>query len=325
MGRTAIQKSIQGRSLGLSVSGALVINFLDGSQILIDGTGLTYTDANNSSSHVGGGNTALWGQISGTIASQTDLVSTFAAQASPAHSGTGTGTLAMPATWTMVSTPSQADNSLKVATTAYVDTLGGTKAAGGTTVTSSATSITLSAATHNGNVLVCTASSPVAVTCNTGLGAGFGCTIFQAGTGIVTVSGSATLNGDPSTSTSGVGTQMTLINTATDTYYVLSPINGVTINNQTGTTYTLVASDAGGRVDMSNASANTLTIPSNASVPFPVGTVVNVRQGGAGATTVAISTDTLVKPSTRSFTISAQYEQAVLTKTGTTTWECLAS
>ena len=325
MAKTAIQKSIQGRSLGLSVAGALVVNLLDNTQLLFDSNGITFTNAAGVSTLIGGGAGAQWGQVTGTLANQTDINNTFATIAAPNHFGTGAGTLVMPATWTMAADPAQADNSHKVATTAYVDTLGATKAAGGTTVTSAATSITLSNATHNGNILVCTAATAVTVTVNTGLVAGFGCTIFQLGAGIVTVSGSATLNGDPSTSTSGIGTQMTLVNSATDTYYVLSPINGVSINNQTGTTYTLVASDAGQRVDMSNASSNTLTIPSNASLPFPVGTVINVRQGGSGATTIAIATDTLVKPATRSFTISAQYEQAVLTKTGTTTWECMAS
>ena len=59
------------------------------------------------------------------------------------------------------------------------------------------------------------------------------------------------------------------------------------VNNQTGTTYTLALSDAGGVVRANNVAAQTITIPPNASVPFPVGTVLGVRQIGAGAVTVS--------------------------------------
>ena len=64
-------------------------------------------------------------------------------------------------------------------------------------------------------------------------------------------------------------------------------------NLQTGTAYTLVLTDAGKIVEMNNASANTLTIPANASVAFPVDTRIDVVQYGAGLTTVAITSDTL--------------------------------
>ena len=50
----------------------------------------------------------------------------------------------------------------------------------------------------------------------------------------------------------------------------LEPLGEVTaINTQTGTTYTLALADKGKIVEMNNASANTLTIPTNASVAFP--------------------------------------------------------
>jgi len=96
------------------------------------------------------------------------------------------------------------------------------------------------------------------------------------------------------------------------------------VNPQTGTTYTLVLADAPaasanqGIVTMNNASANTLTIPANASVAFPVGTVVSVVQLGAGQTTIAITTDTLNNPS--SVTARARYSTLVLQKVATTVW-----
>ena len=60
-------------------------------------------------------------------------------------------------------------------------------------------------------------------------------------------------------------------------------VPGVVVNTQTAS-YTLVLADAGKLVEMNVASANTLTV--NTSVTFPAGTVINVRQYGAGTTTI---------------------------------------
>lgn len=63
----------------------------------------------------------------------------------------------------------------------------------GQLVTEAGTSRTLSA-TDNAKIIYCTSSSAVTITCATGLGAGFNCTIIQGGTGKVTVAaGAATL------------------------------------------------------------------------------------------------------------------------------------
>ena len=60
--------------------------------------------------------------------------------------------------------------------------------------------------------------------------------------------------------------------------------------------YTLALTDAGKLVlhPSADTSARTFTIPSNASMAFPVGTAVTfVNQSGAGSVTIAITTDTL--------------------------------
>ena len=74
----------------------------------------------------------------------------------------------------------------------------------------------------------------------------------------------------------------------------LAIVNGTTLvgsvglNAQTGTTYTFAAADGFNTVvTLSNASAITLTIPPNSSVAFPVGTVLNFAQTGAGKVTLA--------------------------------------
>lgn len=94
-----------------------------------------------------------------------------------------------------------------------------------------------------------------------------------------------------------------------------------TTNAQTGTTYSLALTDAGKNVDMNNASANVLTIPLNANVAFPIGTVVTVTQAGAGVTTVSPASGvTVTKPAARALAISAQTETAFLYKIGTDAW-----
>jgi hypothetical protein len=63
------------------------------------------------------------------------------------------------------------------------------------------------------------------------------------------------------------------------------------INEQTGATYTAVLGDATNTmVTMDNASANTFFIPTDASVAFDIGTVLNIYMKGAGITTITATT-----------------------------------
>ena len=97
--------------------------------------------------------------------------------------------------------------------------------------------------------------------------------------------------------------------------------SGPTINAQAGTTYTLALTDAQGIVTMSSASANTLNIPTNASVALPVGTMVEVWRLGAGATTIDAPTGvTLNGVNGGNVSLSAAYSPATLRKIGTDSW-----
>lgn len=58
------------------------------------------------------------------------------------------------------------------------------------------------------------------------------------------------------------------------------------VNEQTGTTYTLVLADATKAVRVTNGSAITVTVPTNASVALPVRCVIPIFQGGAGVVTL---------------------------------------
>lgn len=94
-----------------------------------------------------------------------------------------------------------------------------------------------------------------------------------------------------------------------------------TVNAQTGTSYTLALSDYYNMVTMDNASANTLTIPTNAAVSFPLYTRIEVVMLGAGTTTIEGDTGvTLNGVSAGSGDINTQFQGACLTKIGTDTW-----
>jgi hypothetical protein len=90
----------------------------------------------------------------------------------------------------------------------------------------------------------------------------------------------------------------------------------LTLNAQTGTTYTLVASDVNKLVTLSNASAVTVTVPNGV---FTAGQQINLQSIGVGQTTVA-SDGTTTITSTPGLKIRAQYSAATLICTGTNTF-----
>jgi hypothetical protein len=65
-----------------------------------------------------------------------------------------------------------------------------------------------------------------------------------------------------------------------------SNLGAMTANTQTGTTYTLAATDAGKDVQCTNAAAVTVSLPLNSTTAFPIGSWLLVSQGGAGVVTV---------------------------------------
>lgn len=98
-----------------------------------------------------------------------------------------------------------------------------------------------------------------------------------------------------------------------------------TLNAQTGTTYTAVLNDQYQvLVTMSNASANTFYIPTDASVAFPVGTAITVAQEGAGVTTITATTPAtttiLSAGATAASPVLARYKSAVCVKIAANSW-----
>ena len=93
------------------------------------------------------------------------------------------------------------------------------------------------------------------------------------------------------------------------------PTLNLTLNAQTGTTYTISATDLNKLVTLDNASGITLTIPNGV---FTVGQQVNIQQIGAGQVTIASDgTTTFTGIGTK---LRAQYSAATIICTATNTF-----
>lgn len=95
-------------------------------------------------------------------------------------------------------------------------------------------------------------------------------------------------------------------------------LSALPVNTQTAS-YTLVVGDAGKTVEMNVASANNLTVPPNSSVAFPVGTVVEVCQIGAGQTTIVAGSGVTVQ-TPETLVMTGQWSTVSLRKRATDTW-----
>jgi hypothetical protein len=82
----------------------------------------------------------------------------------------------------------------------------------------------------------------------------------------------------------------------------------------------LVLADAGLVVEMNVATANNLTVPLNATQAFPVGTVIEVMQYGAGQTTILATGGVTLRSSGAKLKLTAQYSTATLRKIATDEW-----
>lgn len=94
----------------------------------------------------------------------------------------------------------------------------------------------------------------------------------------------------------------------------------IAVSAETGN-YTLELADANGYklIDTSGGLA-TLTVPTNASVAFPVGTRIYIEQDGANAITIAGDTGVTVESRGDVFDIAGDHGVAVLFKKATNTW-----
>lgn len=119
-------------------------------------------------------------------------------------------------------------------------------------------------------------------------------------------------------------TLKTSLNTA-DRVYTFPDVSGVValqeiIFDKKATSYTLVLGDAYKLIEMEVSTANTLTIPTNTSVAFPLGTQILVSQLGTGQTTITPAVGVTLRSSGGKTKTSAQYSMCTLIKRGTNEW-----
>jgi len=151
-------------------------------------------------------------------------------------------------------------------------------------------------------------------------------TSITAGTGLsggtITSSGTIAIN-------TAVTADLTTAQTLTNKTLTTPQLNDAKINlvfdAQTGTTYTVVLNDSNQVVTMNNAATNVLSIPTNASVAYPIGTQINVLQIGAGQTTIsAVTSGTTTILSTAAVAaapkLRARYSSATCIKADTDLW-----
>lgn len=101
-----------------------------------------------------------------------------------------------------------------------------------------------------------------------------------------------------------------------------------TNGSQTGTAYTLTLADAHKSIHSSNAATQTITIPPNSSVAFPIGTVIRIAQMNTGKVTLAAGAGVLyyvgntagVGGSNAAVTTRDMYSELILRKSATDTW-----
>lgn len=122
----------------------------------------------------------------------------------------------------------------------------------------------------------------------------------------------ATQTTNIATNTSGLATLNTTV----------SGLAVSTTNPQT-LSYTFVLSDGAipfVTVAMNVATSNTLTIPPNASVAFPVGTVLSAEQWGAGTTTWTAGAGVTIRSRGNLLAMAGQWACAAARKTATNEW-----
>lgn len=120
--------------------------------------------------------------------------------------------------------------------------------------------------------------------------------------------GSATITDGVGISTTlGAGT-LTIQSTAT------------TVKTETGASYTIVLADAGKYIKFNRGTAQTITIPPDATTDFPIGTSIGFEQMGAGQTTFTGAIPPTLNSADAALTTVKQFSVGYMIKTAANLW-----
>lgn len=84
--------------------------------------------------------------------------------------------------------------------------------------------------------------------------------------------------------------------------------------------HTLVLADGGKVLEMGKATAQTVTIPTNATAAFPVGSTITILQTGAGQVTIAGASGVTVNAAGSRLKTTQQWSAATIVKRAENTW-----
>ena len=117
-----------------------------------------------------------------------------------------------------------------------------------------------------------------------------------------------------------LGTSIVNADVSTTAAIDLGKLADATIDEKS-TSYTLVLTDKNKFIKMSvTSTANTVTVPTNASVAFPIGSQIHIIQYGSGKTQVIPVSGTVTLYATPGAYLRAQYSSATLLKCDTNIW-----
>lgn len=120
-------------------------------------------------------------------------------------------------------------------------------------------------------------------------------------------------------------------------YDVLASAGGLTVNHdyvvipnqfelitETTTARTFQIGDAGNYVRFTNGSAINATVPNDAVIDYPIGTIIHCRQAGAGAVTFVEDSDVTINPPADGTLVSSgQGATLALMKVAANTWDLI--
>lgn len=84
--------------------------------------------------------------------------------------------------------------------------------------------------------------------------------------------------------------------------------------------YVIALQDSGKAITMDSSSANTITVPTNATAEFPIGSTITIIQTGTGATSFVEAAGVTIRSKNSYKTLNTQYSAAQLVKADTNIW-----